>query len=775
MKNKSSFILFAMCALFVCVFLVVTLAACNLFGQNGCMHDWQEATCQHPKACRLCGVTEGEKDLTAHTFNQRVENAFYLVSEANCVTKAVYNYSCVCGAKGTNTFAGDTSDANHAWGEWQSNGDGTHIKVCKNNKEHFQTEDCTGGVAACLTKAICDVCGDEYGEILQHIGGTATCLKKATCDLCGKEYGNLIPYHSVVEDKFVPATFGKSGLTKGLHCEICGFVFTVQKELKPLNSVYTNNVIYVEKVEGRNKYQYEYSLKLGENNSCTVVESKGMYSPQGYHTSSEDSTFNGTILYEGNGYLDSYKVVADGLPKPLYVVFSDSSFEFVNSDGTRWFRDMYFRPIGTTQIPLTPRKGNGNYGYNDLANNTNGEAMQNLYRRLYDVCEQFIDSDEDIDTVIFDEECLLDSIKLSDYGVTNNEARAVWKVFYYDNPRYYWLSNGCFIYGDNLQFCINCEYASASYRKECDMAIEDMVHASNLLLNEEMSELETALVLHDFVIVSMNYAYKDDGVTPEDSIWAHNMIGTAKHKLGVCEAYAKSYFYLCKLNNIDCLIVTGDTVNGELHAWNLVYIDGEWYGVDCTWDDNSDDEFVYRSYFGIAAYGLEYDRIAETPIDEGMYYLYELPACSTKVLLPVELYENGEYIGLYADLDSAFGAMTDENGVYDIKLPYMFYYVLYTQFAPIVKSINIEGYYFEYGDVLQMVSSISVRTDLYLNCDLTLTDIVLEGDGSLNLQNHTLTFEKHYSSTLQIYKNIEDANNAREDGKVEQNEQQQAA
>ena len=51
----------------------------------------------------------------------------------------------------------------HAWGEWSSAGNGTHIRNCKNCYK-VDTASCTGGTATCTTKAVCEACGGEYGE-----------------------------------------------------------------------------------------------------------------------------------------------------------------------------------------------------------------------------------------------------------------------------------------------------------------------------------------------------------------------------------------------------------------------------------------------------------------------------------------------------------------------------------------------------------------------------------------------------------------------------------
>ena len=53
----------------------------------------------------------------------------------------------------------------HAWGEWSSAGNGTHIRSCtRSNCDAVDTASCTGGTADCSTKAVCAVCGKEYGE-----------------------------------------------------------------------------------------------------------------------------------------------------------------------------------------------------------------------------------------------------------------------------------------------------------------------------------------------------------------------------------------------------------------------------------------------------------------------------------------------------------------------------------------------------------------------------------------------------------------------------------
>ena len=55
----------------------------------------------------------------------------------------------------------------------------------------------TGGTADCTQKAVCTLCGSEYGELAAHTGGTASCTAKAVCDVCGNEYGDLAAHNFV--------------------------------------------------------------------------------------------------------------------------------------------------------------------------------------------------------------------------------------------------------------------------------------------------------------------------------------------------------------------------------------------------------------------------------------------------------------------------------------------------------------------------------------------------------------------------------------------------
>ena len=114
------------------------------------------------------GVSACFEPSHSHSYNKQVVSTDYLKSEATCTDKAQYYYSCECGEAGTDTFE-DGDALGHNYGDYFSNGDGTHTATCSHDFEHTKTSNCTGGSATCTELAVCDVCLTEYGDLLPHV------------------------------------------------------------------------------------------------------------------------------------------------------------------------------------------------------------------------------------------------------------------------------------------------------------------------------------------------------------------------------------------------------------------------------------------------------------------------------------------------------------------------------------------------------------------------------------------------------------------------------
>ncbi len=147
-------------------------------------------------------IVEGSTE-PSHTcsYVREVVSSEYLRTSATCENLATYYYSCECENVGTEWFEyGALADC--VYGDWHSNNDGTHSKICSYNNSHILTDNCYGGSATCEHPAICEGCGAEHGEIgqhdysleveddrflISHCGEYAEYYKSCACGLRGEE------------------------------------------------------------------------------------------------------------------------------------------------------------------------------------------------------------------------------------------------------------------------------------------------------------------------------------------------------------------------------------------------------------------------------------------------------------------------------------------------------------------------------------------------------------------------------------------------------------
>lgn len=104
------------------------------------------------------------------------------------------------------------------------------------------------------------------------------------------------------------------------------------------------------------------------------------------------------------------------------------------------------------------------------------------------------------------------------------------------------------------------------------------------------SEYEKALWLHDWLLEQLEY---------DNSLKWSSAESALTRGLGTCQSYESAYSKLLSAIGIENSEVR-DTYDG--HTWNAVKLDGEWYQVDCTWDDSNENWYDFDQrhlYFGL--------------------------------------------------------------------------------------------------------------------------------------------------------------------------------
>ena len=173
--------------------------------------------------CKAQTVTINEKYVDTVTVNGTAvtlnENGGFTLAPANGGQRIV-----VTDKAGNTAEMTVTVNDGHTYGEWTSNGDGTHTRRCT-------VDGCTGS------------------ETKDCSGGTATCTEKAKCSACGVGYGDLNPAHhaNLVNVPAKAATTSAEGNIEYWHCGGCGKYYkdaAAQDEITQEDTVIAKRRVY---------------------------------------------------------------------------------------------------------------------------------------------------------------------------------------------------------------------------------------------------------------------------------------------------------------------------------------------------------------------------------------------------------------------------------------------------------------------------------------------------------------------------------------------------
>ena len=101
------------------------------------------------------------------------------------------------------------------------------------------------------------------------------------------------------------------------------------------------------------------------------------------------------------------------------------------------------------------------------------------------------------------------------------------------------------------------------------------------ICNDSMNEIDKTRAIYEWLIMNVQY----DNVSANNQTILNDWVqyeawyaeGVFFNKNAVCDGIAKAFVILAQIENIATIRVTGNN-----HAWNKVFIGGDWYGVDAT-------------------------------------------------------------------------------------------------------------------------------------------------------------------------------------------------
>ena len=173
------------------------------------------------------------------------------------------------------------------------------------------------------------------------------------------------------------------------------------------------------------------------------------------------------------------------------------------------------------------------------------------------------------------------------------------EAYTYDNPEIFYLSpNKMYLnietttIGSNVTYNVfinngnenNYFIDEFTSQGQVESAINQIEQTKNQILqNRSENTYDNIKMVHDYLVESIEY----DTTISQSNIY--NIYGALVNGRAVCEGYARSFKYLMDELGIPCTLVIGTGTNSqgetENHAWNYIQLNGNWYAIDCTWDD----------------------------------------------------------------------------------------------------------------------------------------------------------------------------------------------
>lgn len=229
------------------------------------------------------------------------------------------------------------------------------------------------------------------------------------------------------------------------------------------------------------------------------------------------------------------------------------------------------------------------------------DDQKELYDKIYEILYGYIDGGEDF------------SQNSTGYYVTPNihydnlttdEVYNVVHLIQYEHPEFYFINNliGLNYYRNsgNVYLGIYDGFETGESRNVAagliKSKIEDYLSKAEAFDSQYLKEK----TIHDLLCVNVVY--------DEDADYSQTCASVFLNGRSVCAGYSEAFEMLCNAMGISTI-----SVSGKSHQWNEILLDGTWYGVDVTWDDQSP-RILYK-YFNVSDVRLRADNTSHTPVD----------------------------------------------------------------------------------------------------------------------------------------------------------------
>ncbi len=191
--------------------------------------------------------------------------------------------------------------------------------------------------------------------------------------------------------------------------------------------------------------------------------------------------------------------------------------------------------------------------YSDFYYDQLTETEQTIYQQMLSGCENF-------------------ESKIALSSCTKEELRKAELILSYEHPEFFWISEYTYEYVDDTVLAVS--FTVPENAEETQNSLNEI--GDSIISQLSGTDYEKVKAIYEYIINETDY--KTDSENNQD------IRSVLISHASVCAGYAKTFEFLCQKADIPCVYVSG-RANETDHAWNMVYIDGNYYWVDVTWGD----------------------------------------------------------------------------------------------------------------------------------------------------------------------------------------------
>ncbi len=194
------------------------------------------------------------------------------------------------------------------------------------------------------------------------------------------------------------------------------------------------------------------------------------------------------------------------------------------------------------------------------------------------------------------------------------------------------------------------------------------------IITEDMNDFEKVIAITEYLTDAVSYDYDAFRLInrPEDDVttnMCYYLEGVFERGRAVCDGKSKAFVVFCAIEGIPCVRDFGsDPAGGAGHAWNYVYIEGDWYMVDTTGTDAQDPlGSGIANFFGKNVEFMSYEMLFNSVDAHSSDYIYStvfgsITGAASGDVLTDEVFMNeiyGSNVDFYINSKAEIDAVTE--------------------------------------------------------------------------------------------------------------------